>query len=182
MAVSLFTLCKHLWLDSGDTAKLIKPALMAQLTQQISASERLHTGEIRLYMEASLPMSYLWRVSKTQTLARVIRERAWMIFSKLGVWDTAHNNGVLVYVLLAEHAIEIVADRGIAAHVDATQWASLVADMGQDFREGRIEAGLRRTLERITETLVAHFGVEADGGVPAASANPNELPDAPVIG
>ncbi len=182
MAASLLTLTKHLWLDSGDTARLVKPALMAQLTQQVSASERLHTGEIRLYVEASLPMSYLWRVSKTQPLAKVIRERAWMIFSKLGVWDTAHNNGVLVYVLLAEHAIEIVADRGIAAQVDAAQWASLVADMGQDFREGRIEAGLRRTLERITETLVAHFGVEAVSGVAAGSSKPNELPDAPMIG
>ena len=40
------------------------------------------------------------------------------MFGKLRVWDTEHNNGVLIYLLLAEHAIEIVADRGLSSRVD----------------------------------------------------------------
>lgn len=194
MAASFPTFIKHLWLDADDTARLIRPAVMQRLTEHVAASERQHSGEIRMCIEASLPLSYLWRVNKTRSLADVTRERAVMMFSKLGVWDTAANNGVLVYVLLAEHAIEIVADRGIAAHVHASQWARLVADMGVDFRRGHAEDGLRRAIDEITARLVEHFGVNGVDGVNAGGsndpkvitgqttgANPNELPDSPVL-
>lgn len=180
MAASLPTFIKHLWLDADDTARLIKPAVMDSLAQQVAGSERLHSGEIRICVEASLPLSYLWRVNRARGLADVTRERAVMMFSKLGVWDTAFNNGVLVYVLLAEHAIEIVADRGIAAHVDASQWAALVADMSADFRRGQAEEGLRRAIDEITAKLTQHFAVDEEAGW-SATANPNELPDAPVL-
>lgn len=180
MAASLSTFFKHLWLDADDTARLIKPAVMDKLTEQVAASERLHSGEIRICIEASLPLSYLWRVGKSRSLADVTRERAVMMFGKLGVWDTTCNNGVLVYVLLAEHAIEIVADRGIAAHVEQSQWAALVADMSADFRRGQAEAGLQRAIDDITARLTQFFGVsDRDGAAPLV--NPNELPDSPVL-
>ncbi len=185
MAASFPTFIKHLWLDADDTARLIPPAVMDRLTKQVAESERLHSGEIRICVEASLPLSYLWRVGKTPSLADVTRERAVMMFSRLGVWDTALNNGVLVYVLLAEHAIEIVADRGIAAHVDASQWAALVAGMSADFRRGAAEEGLRRAIDVITGKLLEHFGVNGPDALAGSAlphgSNPNELPDSPVL-
>lgn len=180
MAASLPTFFKHLWLDADDTARLIKPAVLERITSRVAASERLHSGEIRICVEASLPLSYLWRVSNKHSLADVTRERALMMFSKLGVWDTAHNNGVLVYVLLAEHAIEIVADRGIAAHTDAKQWAALIADMSDDFHQGQAEAGLRRAIDDITAKLTQHFGIDSEPDA-APAVNSNELPDSPVL-
>lgn len=180
MAASLPTLCRHLWLDADDTARLIQPEVLERITEQVAASERLHSGEIRMCVEASLPLSYLWRVTKTRSLADVTRERAVMMFSKLGVWDTAHHNGVLVYVLLAEHAIEIVADRGIAAHIDANEWVALIADMSHSFRQGQAEEGLRRAVDDITAKLTRHFGIRGERDA-APQVNPNELPDSPVL-
>ena len=87
---------------------------LARLQARVAASEATHSGEIRLCIEAGLPLSYLRRRATA-------RERAVAMFGKLRVWDTAHNNGVLIYLLLAEHAIEIVADRGLSARVDAAE-------------------------------------------------------------
>ncbi len=114
-------------------------------------------------------MSYLWRDATA-------RERAVAMFGKLRVWDTEHNNGVLIYLLLAEHAIEIVADRGLDRHVAPAEWQAIVARMGSAFREHRFEDGLTQALEEVSALLVAHFPA-AGGG-----ANPNELPDEPVLG
>ena len=93
------------------------------------------------------------------------------MFGKLRVWDTEHNNGVLIYLLLAEHAIEIVADRGIDAHVSADEWAAMAQRMGAAFREGRFEDGLTQALEEVSALLVEHFPL-AEG-----EADRNELPD-----
>jgi uncharacterized membrane protein len=98
------------------------------------------------------------------------------MFGKLRVRDTEQNNGVLIYLLLAEHAIEIVADRGVARHVPHAQWQAVVQHMRAAFREGRFEDGLTQALEEVSALLVQHF--------PAApgAADVNELPDAPVLG
>jgi hypothetical protein len=94
--------------------------VLERLRQKVAASEALHSGEIRIFVEASLPASYLWRhVTQAVPMAVLTRQRALMMFSKLGVWDTAHNNGVLIYLLMAEHKIELIADRGIHAVVGA---------------------------------------------------------------
>jgi uncharacterized membrane protein len=104
------------------------------------------------------------------------RERAVAVFGKLRVWDTEQNNGVLIYLLLAEHAIEIVADRGLLAHVPDGEWQRIVDTMGGAFREGRFEEGLNHAVDAVTALLVAHFPLAP------ADANPNELPDEPVLG
>jgi len=91
------------------------------------------------------------------------------------VWDTEHNNGVLIYLLLAEHAIEIVADRGIDAHVDTADWAAMAQRMGKAFAEGRFEDGLTLALEEVSALLVGHFPVAAN------TVDRNELPDAVVV-
>jgi uncharacterized membrane protein len=160
---------RHRWLDEADTRKAIPPELSQRLAQRVAASEKRHSGQIRIYVEAGLPMSYLWR-------AATARERAMAIFGKLRVWDTEHNNGVLVYLLLAERAIEIVADRGLDRHVAPEEWKAIVARMSGAFREGRFEDGLTQALEEVSVLLVQHFPI-ADGEV-----HRNELPDEPVLG
>ncbi len=91
------------------------------------------------------------------------------MFGKLRVWDTEHNNGVLIYLLLAEHAIEIVADRGLARHVPQAQWDALLAGMQSAFRAGRFEEGLAQAIDAVHALLLQHFPL-AEG-----QANPNEL-------
>jgi uncharacterized membrane protein len=93
------------------------------------------------------------------------------LFGTLGVWDTEHNNGVLIYLLLAEHAIEIVADRGVARHVPAEQWAALVSAMREAFRAGRFEEGLNQAVDAVDALLRQHYPLAA------GQSNPNELPD-----
>lgn len=179
MISKLKLLIKHLWLDASDSERAIPAAMLERLTRRVAASEKRHSGEIRICVEASLPSSYLWRLGKNTSIKTLIRERAVMMFGKLRVWDTEHNNGVLIYMLLAEHAIEIVADRGLARHVSPAQWQAMVARMAQAFREKRYEDGLTQALEETSALLMAHFAVDSTpDGTPN---NPNELPDAPLL-
>lgn len=166
MLKKLQRILRHRWIDESDTRKAVPPELVERLTRRVAASERRHSGEVRICVEAGLPLSYLWR-------GATARERAVAMFGKLRVWDTEHNNGVLIYLLLAEHAIEIVADRGLSRHVPPAEWQAIVARMGSAFREGRFEDGLTQALEEVSALLVAHFP-QAEG-----TPNPNELPDAP---
>lgn len=167
-----FRVLRHRSQDTTDTRRAIPADMVQRLMERVAASEQRHTGEIRIYVESSLPSSYLWRGADT-------RERAVMMFSKLRVWDTAHNNGVLIYLMLAEHAIELVADRGIDAHVPAHHWQMVVTRMADAFRGDRYEDGLTQALEEVSAVLVEHFpAVDAAG---AQQDNLNELPDAPVL-
>ena len=181
MPAPLNTLLRHFWLDSDDTHKLIGTPLLERLTRQVAASEQSHSGEICICVEASLPWRQLWRVGSGLGLADAVRARAVEMFSQLKVWDTAHNNGVLIYVLIAEHAIEVVADRGLSAHVPASHWAALVARMGESFKQGNYEAGLSAAMTDITGQLVLHFALPAGADRQGASVNPNELPDTPTM-
>jgi len=162
-------LFKHRWLDETDTARALDTAALQRLEARVAASERRHSGEIRLCVEAGLPLSYLWRGATP-------RERALAMFGKLRVWDTEANNGVLIYLLLAEHAIEIVADRGLARQVPQAHWDALVGGMREAFRAGRFEAGLEQAVDAVDAMLVRHFPL-AEGQI-----NPNELPDRAHLG
>ena len=163
----LARLLRHRWAE-GRMQSALPDELLERLGRRVSASEQRHSGEIRICVEAGLPLSYVWRDASA-------RERAVSLFGKLRVWDTEHNNGVLIYLLLAEHAIEIVADRGIDRHVNDAEWAAMAQRMGAAFREGRFEDGLTQALEEVSALLVAHFPL-ADG-----APDRNELPDAPVV-
>ncbi len=176
MLGKLTLIAKHLWLDASDTRRAIPAELAHRLAAQVAASEQRHSGQIRICIEASLPASYLWRLERGKTLNALIRERAVMMFGKLRVWDTEHNNGVLIYVLLAEHAIEIVADRGLTHPVNAAQWQAMVTRMGVAFKAKRYEEGLALALEEISTLLVTHFA-----RTETPSAYPNELPDTPLL-
>jgi uncharacterized membrane protein len=161
-------LLKHRLVDESDVRRLLGAGALETLRSRIAASERGHSGEIRLCIEAGLPFSYLWRNATA-------RERAVAMFGKLRVWDTEHNNGVLIYLLMAEHRIEIVADRGISRHVSAHHWQSVLGGMTAAFKAGRFEAGLNEAIDAVHALLMKHFPL-AEG-----ESNPNELPDAPVL-
>ena len=171
----LARLVRHRWSD-GAVRKAIPADLLERLTRRVAASERRHTGQIRLCIEGGLPWSYLRRGASP-------RERAVTLFGKLRVWDTEHNNGVLIYLLLADHAIEIVADRALARTITPQAWQALIGQMRAAFREERYEDGLTQALAEVSALLVQHF--PADHSAPhegAAGASPtNELPDAPLL-
>lgn len=157
---------RHLLADQRTVARTIPPASMDAIARAIAASETRHDGEIRFCIEAGLPWSYLRRNAPA-------RERALMLFSKLRVWDTQRNTGVLVYVLLADKSIEIVADRGIARKLPQQTWNAICDSLSARFRAGEASAGALAAIERISDELAAHF--------PAQARNDNELPDAAVV-
>jgi len=181
MAAHLTTFIKHLWFDADDARRLVTPAVLKDLTARVETSEQTHTGQIRICIEATLPLSYLWRVGRERSLQQVIRERALMMFGKLGVWDTAYNNGVLIYVLLAEHAIEVVADRGIASHISGAQWTELVSHMSEDFRAHSYQNGMTRAIDDVSSELLRHFPRRPSDGLQGSITHLNELPDNPVL-
>ena len=178
MLQTFVRLWRHRWLDETDTRRLLPPDAGERLRQRVAAGEARHTGQLRVCVEAGLPSSYLWRhLRRRLPMPRIVRERALMMFSKLGVWDTEHNNGVLIYLLLAERAIEVVADRGVARAVDAAAWQALTDRLGHSLRAGRFEEGLLQAVDDVSGRLAALYPA-ADGG-PARA--PNELPDEPVL-
>lgn len=177
---SLHTLLRHRWRDESVARRTLPPEAMEGLKQRVAASERRHTGQIRIAVEAGLPSSYLWRhIRKGVPLRQIVRERAVMLFGKLRVWDTERNNGVLIYLLLADQAIELVADRGLNRCVSNADWKAMVARMGQAFQAGQFEDGLTQALEEVSAVLVAHFPCE--DGEPLSGERANELPDAPAL-
>jgi uncharacterized membrane protein len=161
-------LLKHRRLDEADAKRMLGDGALKRIESRVAASELHHSGEIRVCIEAGLPLSYLRRDA-------AVRERAVMMFGKLRIWDTEHNNGVLIYVLLADHAIEIVADRGLAKRVDPAEWQRIAGSMSEAFKSGRFEAGIEKAIDAVDALLTLHFAL-APG-----EANPNELPDAPYV-
>lgn len=166
-----FTLMRHRWCDSRDTRRRIPDDMAERLSARIGASEARHTGQVRICVEAALPTDLLWRQGPRCTLAPLVRERALFWFGQLGVWDTEHNNGVLIYLLLAEQAIEFVADRALARHVPPEQWQAAVDHLRLHLKAGDFETGLTQALGEVSALLVAHFPAHA--GQPSANELPN---------
>jgi uncharacterized membrane protein len=164
----LMRILKHRWLDEGHVRRALDTKALQQLENRVTASEKRHSGEVRMCVEAGLPWSYLWK-------NLTARDRAIAMFGKLRVWDTERNNGVLIYLLLADHAIEIVADRGLNAHVSAEQWQTIVASMREAFRTGRFEQGLNAAVDAVDALLEKHFAAQA------GDVNLNELPNRPWV-
>ena len=157
---------KHLFMPPRAWRRAFPQATLDAIEAAIAASEATHSGEIRFAVENSLPASLAWRGMSG-------RERAIEMFSNLHVWDTADNSGVLIYLLLADHDIEIVADRGIAARVDAAAWEKVAQTMEAAFRQGDFERGALAGIEEIGALLALHF--------PPSGHNPDELANRPVI-
>ena len=155
---------KHLFTPHWLAMHAFPEGTLAKIEQAVKSSERLHRGEIRFAVEASLHLASL-RLST--------RQRARQVFSQLGVWDTTDNSGVLIYVQLIDHRIEIVADRGIAAKVTQAEWDAICRAMERKFKAGRFAEGSIEAIQAVTAILARHF--------PADGVNPNELPDKPVV-
>lgn len=173
MWMRLTRIFKHRWQRDDAARRAIPPALLDQLEAQVAGSETGHSGEIRIYVESGLPLNYLWQAAST---AQITHERALAMFGKLRVWDTENNNGVLIYLLLAERRIEIVADRGLNERVSPETWPRLVETMSTAFKAGDFEGGLHQAVQEVSALLQQHFALT--GG----QHNPNELQDRPLLG
>ncbi len=157
---------RHLLTTRWHLRRKFTPAIAEEIERAIRRSERTHAGELRVAIEAALSLDDL--------LAGITaRERAIEVFNKLQVWDTAQNNGVLVYVLHAEQALEIVADRGYNAPVEAAAWLALCSEATAAFRAGRYGPGMTSLIDSIGAVIAQHF--------PPHTGDVNELPDAPLF-
>lgn len=157
---------KHLMSTERQVRKIFPQNQLDQIAQSIRSSETRHSGEIRCALESALDLRALMQ-------GITPRERAIDVFSELRVWDTELNNGVLIYVLLADHAIEIVADRGIQAKVGTAGWEALCKNIQSAFAQGQYAAGIERCIHAIHEQLSTHFPHDGGGN--------NELPDHPIV-
>jgi len=157
---------QHLLSDQWSVRRAFPRAAMRAIRDRIGEQEKRHSAELRFAVEASLPLAHLWR-------GQDARRRAVELFGQLGVWDTEHNSGVLIYLLLADKRVEIVADRGIHNRVGDAAWEAICAEMQRAFAAGRFEQGVCFGVVAISDLLAAHF---PPGGGPR-----NELPNEPVV-
>jgi uncharacterized membrane protein len=156
---------KHLLIPDWMARRAFPSRVASRIEKAIRDSERQHLGELRFVAEGSLPLGHLFQDR--------IRKRAEELFARLGVWDTEHNSGVLIYVQLVDRRIEIVADRGIAAKVAEAEWRAVCRAMEKSFKDGRFAEGALEAIERCTALLARHF--------PSQGGERNELPDRPVF-
>lgn len=155
-------LVEHRW----RVRRIFPPQVMASIERAIEAGEATHSGQVRFVVEGALDGAPLFRDQPA-------RERALDVFSQLRIWDTAHNNGVLIYLLLADRDVEIIADRGIDALVGAAGWEEICKTMEADFKAGNFAGGVIKGIDAVSRQLAAHF--------PGHGRDRNELPDAPVV-
>jgi uncharacterized membrane protein YgcG len=147
--VSLRRLSRHVFAPPGAVRRRFSPAVLAAIEQAIAASEARHGGELRFAVEGSLDLLPLWR-------GQTPRDRAMEVFSWLKVWDTAANNGVLIYVLLADHAVEIIADRGLKDSA-APEWLAACRAMEEGFAKGDYEQGAVAGIATVGQLIARHF-------------------------
>lgn len=159
-------IARHLVEHHWRARRVFTPAVLADIEQAIKAGEATHCGQVRFVVEGALDGQPLFR-------NQAARERALDIFSHLRIWDTAHNNGVLIYLLLADRKVEIVADRGIDAKVGAAGWKTICRDMEADFQSGQFKAGVLKGIAAVSRELAKSFPPDAHPR--------NELPDKPIV-
>ncbi len=157
---------KHLLVTRQQLRRAFPRSALNAIEKAIQASETSHAGEIRFMVEGALDG---WPLFKGQSA----RERAIEVFAQQRVWDTEHNNGLLIYLLLADRAVEVVADRGLHSKVGARKWGNICRQMETAFKHGNYEGGMVGGIQAVTQHLVQHF--------PASGASPNELSDKPLV-
>ena len=159
-------LLKHLFIPDWWVRRVFPPPSMENIAAVIRETESQHQGQICFVVETSLDLRPLLR-------GQSARQRAIEVFSGLRVWDTEHNNGILIYLLYADRDVEIIADRGINAHVSAGEWERICQEMEASFRQGRFEEGIIAGIRAVSGHLARHYPVEETSG--------NELSDRPVL-
>jgi uncharacterized membrane protein len=141
---------RHLFATRYALHRAFSPRALDAIELAIDESERHHSGEIRFAIEGALEPGEIWR-------GKTPRERALEVFAALGVWDTAANNGVLIYVLLADRDVEIVADRGFNDRVSPAEWQAVCADMEREFRVARYSEGGVVGVADVGRIISRHF-------------------------
>jgi uncharacterized membrane protein len=164
--MSIGRIARHLLAHHWQVRRVFPSAVLDRITRAVKAGETTHAGQLRFVVEGALDGAPLFR-------HQTARARALDLFSHLRIWDTAHNNGVLIYLLLADRDVEIIADRGIDAHVGQPRWDAICRDMETAFRDGRFEHGVVSGIEAVSRELAKYFPPEA--------GQRNELPDQPVV-
>ena len=157
---------RHWRTSRADAQRAFPDATLQAAAQAITAGEQTHRGEVRFIVEKSLPTDEVWDGVTN-------RQRALALFADYGVWDTEDNCGVLIYVNLADHKVDIVADRGIDRKIDAATWQAVCRTMTEGFKEGKFHDATLASIEQVNGLLRTHF--------PASGARPNELPDSPIM-
>lgn len=159
-------LWRHFVTDRAQAQRLFPPEALGRIARAIGECERRHEGQICFVLEPSLPLARVWS-------GLTPRERALEVFGALRVWDTERNDGVLIYVLLADRDVEIVADRGIHAKVGPDGWEAICRTMETAFAAGQgLEASLAG-IQAVGAHLVTHSPRRGEG--------PNELSDRPIV-
>lgn len=156
---------RHLF--SPSVRRAFPPARLQAITDAITAGERRHGGQVMFAVESDLPLMALWhRVSP--------RQRAETAFAQLRTWDTEHNNGVLVYLLLADHAIELVADRGLRGRIGQAQWQAICAHMQARLRQGELQDAVLQAINEVSDLLAGHYP-------PGTGSKDDGLPNTPQL-
>lgn len=158
--------CVHTFTTPWRWQKSFPQSTLTAIERAIQQSESQHSGELRFVVENSLAAQFIWQGLTSW-------QRALEVFSSLRVWDTEENCGVLIYLLLAERTVHIVADRGINKRVTQAQWDEIAQTMQTEFRLRHFQSGALMGIEAISSLLVSHF--------PATTHKINQLPDTPVI-
>lgn len=157
---------RHVLMNPVAAARAFPAPVMDAIQREIAAQEKRHGGEVFFVVEPELTTSQLWRELPP-------RDRARQVFALHGVWNTEENNGVLIYVLLADRRVEIVADRGIDRNASAEEWQRIVRAMEAQFRDGRYEEGALAGVRSVSDLLATHF--------PPRPGDRNELADRPIV-
>ncbi len=157
---------KHLFATDRQVKRAFPRSALRAIEKAITASESEHTGEIRFAIESALDGVPLFKGQSS-------RARALDVFSQMRVWDTQHNTGLLIYLLLADRTVEIVADRGIHEKVGSEAWEKICTQMEREFKQSNFEGGVIAGVQAVTKHLKAHF--------PTDHNDRNELSDKPVI-
>ena len=157
---------KHLSVGQAAVHRYFSRAALENIKRTITQVEQTHAGQIRFAVEHGLDFQSVLR-------GQTARQRAIEVFSYLRVWDTEHNNGVLIYLLLADRDVEIVADRGVHAKLGQAILESICKEMELFFRQGKFEEGVVSGIRAVGVHLARHY--------PQFGAQFNELSDQPVI-
>lgn len=159
-------IARHMLSTHSQLKRVFPSNSLDAIERAIKQCEANHTGEIRFVIETALDCAALFAEQTT-------RERAIEVFSKVGVWDTEHNNGVLIYVLLADREVEIIADRGIYRKTGIDAWSQICHQIEAAFKQGLFEEGVIQGIRAVGQHLSTHY--------PASGQKINELPDKPVL-
>ena len=159
---------RHTFATRGAMRRAFPPEALGRIEAAVDASEQLHSGEIRVAIEGGLEPGEVAH-------GKSPRQRALEVFAALGVWDTEANNGVLIYVLLADRDVEIVADRGFNGRVTAAEWAAVCEDMQREFVAGRYAEGVIAGVEDVGRIIGAHYPQRP------GQRDEDELPNRPAL-